>query len=55
MKLKGIFKGFSNATGLQLEIKSGDGTNNLFNASTTHIKGKKFKFAIPQSSNSKSY
>ena len=54
MKLKGIFKGFSNATGLQLEIKSGDGTNNLFNASTTHIKGKKFKFAIPQFSNSKS-
>ena len=30
MKLKGIFKGFSNATGLQLEIKSGDGINNLF-------------------------
>ena len=54
MKLKGIFKGFSNATGLQLEIKSGDGTNNLFNGSTTHIKGKKFKFAIPQFSNSKS-
>ena len=54
MKLKGIFKGFSNATGLQLEIKSGDGINNLFNASKTHIKGKKFKFAIPQFSNSKS-
>ena len=46
MKLKGIFKGFSNATGLRLEIKTGDGINNQFSGSTTQIKGKKFRFPI---------